>query len=117
MLAHDTRIIEDQKPQTLMNLVRIYYHDGLDKLIDPLIRNQIDDHSFRIFKEVACQCITFKSKDRPKMDNIIQCIEEALDVQVSLLFDYIQWNLVSYSENEKVCSIYATDLGLCDIRR
>ncbi|XP_023734463.1 uncharacterized protein LOC111882330 [Lactuca sativa] len=82
MLAHDTRIIEDQKPQTLMNLVRIYYDDGLEKLIDPLIRNQIDDHSFRIFKEVACQCITFRSKDRPKMDNIIQRIEEALDVQI-----------------------------------
>ncbi|CAI9262225.1 unnamed protein product [Lactuca saligna] len=82
MLAHDTRIIEDQKPQTLMNLVRIYYDDGLEKLIDPLIRNQIDDRSFRIFKEVACQCITFRSKDRPKMDNIIQRIEEALDVQI-----------------------------------
>ncbi|XP_023734465.1 uncharacterized protein LOC111882334 isoform X1 [Lactuca sativa] len=81
MLANDRRSIEDRKPQTLMNLVRRHYEDGLDQIIDPFIRSQIDSRSFNTFKKIAYQCISFKSKDRPKMDTIIERIKEALDIQ------------------------------------
>ncbi|KAI3510464.1 hypothetical protein L1887_17479 [Cichorium endivia] len=77
MLADSTRSIDDHKPQTLINLVRRYYDDGLEKLTDPCIINQIDSRSFQTFKEVAYQCISFTLEDRPKMATIIKKIEEA----------------------------------------
>ncbi|KAL7616039.1 hypothetical protein Lser_V15G04237 [Lactuca serriola] len=81
MLADSTRSIDDHKPQTLLNLVRRYYDDGVEKITDPCIINQINSQSFQMFKEVAYKCISFIVEDRPTMDVIIKKLEEALDVQ------------------------------------
>ncbi|PWA36258.1 protein kinase-like domain, Phloem protein 2-like protein [Artemisia annua] len=71
-----------EEPQFLINLVRRYsYDDGVVKLIDPHIKDQIDIHSFLIFKEIASKCISLNLKDRPSLNRIIKRIEEALRVQ------------------------------------
>ncbi|GJZ54312.1 protein kinase, ATP binding site-containing protein, partial [Tanacetum coccineum] len=81
MLAHHTKEIGDAKPQQMINLVRRYYDDGLDKLIDPFIRDQIVRRSLLTFEEMAYKCISFNTKDRPTMDKIIKTIEDALFIQ------------------------------------
>ncbi|CAI9263035.1 unnamed protein product [Lactuca saligna] len=81
MLAYQRKSIGDNQQQTLINLVRRYYDDGLDILIDPQIRDQINSRSFHVFKEIAYQCISWNLKDRPTMDKIIKSIEESLDIQ------------------------------------
>ncbi|PWA25057.1 jacalin-like lectin domain-containing protein [Artemisia annua] len=73
------------KPQYLMNLVRRYSAGGLNKLIDPLIKDQIDTRSFLTFQEIAYECISMNHKQRPTMEMIIDRIEEALDYQENYL--------------------------------
>ncbi|GJW09745.1 protein kinase, ATP binding site-containing protein [Tanacetum coccineum] len=85
MLAYYEKAIEkDDEPQFLINLVRRYFDDGLDMLIDPFIKDQIDRRSLHTFKYIAYECISLNSKDRPTIDTIIDRLEEALDFQVSL---------------------------------
>ncbi|GJV39913.1 protein kinase, ATP binding site-containing protein [Tanacetum coccineum] len=84
MLAWYRRKIGDGKPRPLINLVRRYYDYGKELLIDPQIKDQIDNRSFQTFIETAYQCISFNSKERPTMEMITDKIEEALDFQVSL---------------------------------
>ncbi|GJZ53138.1 protein kinase, ATP binding site-containing protein [Tanacetum coccineum] len=75
----------DAKPQTNVKFgPAFYYDDGLDKLIDPFIRDQIVRRSLLTFEEMAYKCISFNTKDRPTMDKIIKTIEDALFIQVSL---------------------------------
>ncbi|CAI9269222.1 unnamed protein product [Lactuca saligna] len=81
MLACQGRSIDDDEPQKLINLVRRYYDDGLDRLNDPNIRVQINIRSFHVFKEIAYQCLSWNSNDRPTMNMIIRRIEDALDIQ------------------------------------
>ncbi|PWA63181.1 death-associated protein kinase 1 [Artemisia annua] len=81
MLAYHKRRIGDERPQNLRNLVRRYYDDGLENLIDPSIRDSIDDRSFRVFKEIAYKCISFNLKERPSMNRVIRRINEALKIQ------------------------------------
>ncbi|GKE18409.1 protein kinase, ATP binding site-containing protein, partial [Tanacetum coccineum] len=84
MLAYYVMTIEDDaEPQFLINLVRRYFDDGLDMLVDPSIKYEMDRRSFHTFKYVAYECISLDSKDRPTMDNIIERLEEALEFQVS----------------------------------
>ncbi|KAL7617431.1 hypothetical protein Lser_V15G03247 [Lactuca serriola] len=81
MLACQGRSIDDDEPQILINLVRRYYDDGLDRLNDPNIRVQINTRSFNVFKEIAYQCLSWNSNDRPTMNMIIRRIQDALDIQ------------------------------------
>ncbi|KAI3510465.1 hypothetical protein L1887_17480 [Cichorium endivia] len=81
MLAYHRKSFGDGEPQPLINLVRRYYKDGLEKLIDPLIRDQIDSHCFYTFKELAFECISLKLEERPTMDTIMERIEDAMDFQ------------------------------------
>ncbi|PWA68998.1 serine/threonine/dual specificity protein kinase, catalytic domain-containing protein [Artemisia annua] len=75
-------IEEHEQSQYLIHLVRRYsYDDGLVKLIDPVIKDQIDIHSFLIFKEIASKCISLNFKDRPSLNRIIKRLEEALRIQ------------------------------------
>ncbi|CAH1427462.1 unnamed protein product [Lactuca virosa] len=82
MLAYHRRSFGDGNPQPLINLVRRYYNNGLEELIDPLIRDQIDSRCFHIFKELAYQCISYNVKERPTMETVIERIEDAMDFQV-----------------------------------
>ncbi|XP_071718480.1 probable receptor-like protein kinase At5g61350 [Rutidosis leptorrhynchoides] len=71
--------------EKLMYYVRQYYDDDLlDKLIDPSIEDEIDNHSFRKFVEIAYKCVSLDIKDRPTMDGIIKTLEEVLEIQVSI---------------------------------
>lgn len=81
MFAHQTRSVGDNRPQSLISLVRRYYDDGLDNLIDPHIKDHVNIRSFRLFKKIAYQCISWNVKDRPTMSMIIRRIQEALDIQ------------------------------------
>ncbi|PWA52083.1 protein kinase-like domain-containing protein [Artemisia annua] len=83
MLGWYLRKIGDDKPRPLINLVRRYYDYEKELLIDPQIKDEIDSSSFLAFIEVAYQCISFNSKERPSMETIIDKIEEALDFQVA----------------------------------
>nr|GEX76175.1 protein kinase, ATP binding site-containing protein [Tanacetum cinerariifolium] len=80
MVADQERIVGDYKPQTLINIVRRCYDDRHEQLIDPSLRDHIDRRSFNMFTEIAYKCISFNIKDRPKMDEIVKTIEEALDI-------------------------------------
>ncbi|XP_023749717.1 probable serine/threonine-protein kinase PBL28 [Lactuca sativa] len=80
-LVYHRRSIDGDQPQTLINLVRRYYAEGLHGLIDPHIRDQIKMRSFGIIQDTAYQCISWNLKDRPTMDMIVKRIEEALDFQ------------------------------------
>ncbi|KAI3690342.1 hypothetical protein L2E82_48336 [Cichorium intybus] len=83
MLAYHNKSLGDDNPQPLINLVRRYYNDRLDELIDPFIKYQIDRRCFHTFKELAYQCINYNSKERPTMETIIERIEDAIDFQKS----------------------------------
>ncbi|KAI3683380.1 hypothetical protein L1987_83883 [Smallanthus sonchifolius] len=83
MMVSDERSIGDDKPGPLIYLIRRYYDEGLEELIDPHIRDEIDVRSFNTFKEIACKCLSFNLQGRPTMDMIIQKIEEALEFQAS----------------------------------
>ncbi|PWA76459.1 hypothetical protein CTI12_AA219700 [Artemisia annua] len=82
MLAWYRKSFGRDKRQPLINLVRRYYDYGKDLLIDPQIKDQIDNSSFHTFFEIAYQCISFNSKERPRMETIVDKIEEALEYQV-----------------------------------
>ncbi|PWA50212.1 Protein kinase, ATP binding site-containing protein [Artemisia annua] len=83
MLAYYKRAIEKgEERQFLINLVRRYFDDGLDMLVDPSIKNEMDRRSFHTFKYVAYACISLNSKDRPTIDTIIDRLEEALEFQM-----------------------------------
>lgn len=84
MPAWYRRSFGHDKPQPLMSLVRRYYGYRKELLIDPQIKDQIDNSSFHTFIEIAYQCISFNSKERPSMETIIDKIEEALNFQVSV---------------------------------
>ncbi|GJS64465.1 protein kinase, ATP binding site-containing protein [Tanacetum coccineum] len=84
MLAHHQRRIGDDKRKPLINLVRRYYDYRPDLLVDPLIKDEIDNRSFNAFREVAFQCISYNSKERPTMEAIADRVEEALELQVPL---------------------------------
>ncbi|GJZ84722.1 protein kinase, ATP binding site-containing protein [Tanacetum coccineum] len=66
------------------NLIkRVYrdYDDGLEKLIDPCIKDQIDVRSLHTFAQAAYRCLSFNLNERPSMNRIIKRIEEALYFQ------------------------------------
>ncbi|XP_023767975.2 myosin-14-like isoform X1 [Lactuca sativa] len=81
MLVYSERSIEDDRTEFLMNLVRRYDHNVVDKLIDPHMRDQIDSHSLDMFKEIAYQCISLNFTKRPTMDKVTERIQEALTIQ------------------------------------
>ncbi|PWA40578.1 Protein kinase, ATP binding site-containing protein [Artemisia annua] len=83
MLAYYEMAIEKgDEPQFLINLVRRYFDDGLDMLVDRFIKDDMDRRSFHTFKYVAYECISLNSKDRPTIDTIIDKLQEALEFQV-----------------------------------
>lgn len=84
--SNESSIGNEDQPETLINLVRRYYDEGMENLIDPNIKDQISIHSFQVFKAIAYRCISLDLKDRPTMNMIIKRIEEALDNQVSLIY-------------------------------
>ncbi|PWA67718.1 Protein kinase, ATP binding site-containing protein [Artemisia annua] len=81
MLAYHQRKLEGGKHIPLINIVRRYYDYKPDLIIDPLIRDQIDNRSFNAYREVAFRCISFNSKERPTMEMIVDQVEEALELQ------------------------------------
>ncbi|GJR64285.1 putative reverse transcriptase domain-containing protein [Tanacetum coccineum] len=86
MLAYNRRRLEGGKPKPLLNIVRRYYDHKPDLIIDPLIRDEIDNRSFNAYREVALQSISFNSRERPTMEMIVDRVEEALELQPSHRF-------------------------------
>ncbi|CAH1441000.1 unnamed protein product [Lactuca virosa] len=85
MLAY-AKCFGETKEQYLMDLVRSYYEDDqqddeLEKLIDPILKGHIDMRSFRMFNEIAYECVNLSLKERPTMERIIRKIEQAMDLQ------------------------------------
>ncbi|CAI9269368.1 unnamed protein product [Lactuca saligna] len=81
MLASNGNDISYVHPQTLINLVRNCYDDGLDKLIASNERNQFDIRSFHLFKEIAYKCISLKLEERPTMGMIVDMFKQALAIE------------------------------------
>ncbi|GKA78387.1 protein kinase, ATP binding site-containing protein [Tanacetum coccineum] len=81
MVANEEKVIGDYKPQRLINIVRRYYDNRPEQLIDPILRDHIDRRSFQMFIDIAYRCISFNLKDRPTMDEVVKTIKEALDIQ------------------------------------
>ncbi|KAL4561358.1 hypothetical protein LXL04_033523 [Taraxacum kok-saghyz] len=114
MLAYHSRCFGDGMEQYLLDLVRSYYDDhkvdGLDKLIDPTIRDDINMTSFHMFNEIAHQCINLDSKKRPTMDRIINEIEKALDIQMissgrsKVECGLLNLNTMKYNEHASILS-------------
>ncbi|GJW68541.1 protein kinase, ATP binding site-containing protein [Tanacetum coccineum] len=63
MLAWYRRKVRDDKPRPLIDMVRRYYDYGKELLMDPEIKDQIDNSSFQTFLETVYQCISFNSKN------------------------------------------------------
>nr|GEW54315.1 protein kinase, ATP binding site-containing protein [Tanacetum cinerariifolium] len=61
------------------------YHNRLDSLTDPAIRDQIGYPSFRMIEEITCKCLSFNMKDRPTTDKLVKTIENALDIHGTCL--------------------------------
>ncbi|KAL7618877.1 hypothetical protein Lser_V15G03255 [Lactuca serriola] len=79
MLADNEKSIGEDPPQTLINLVQCHYGDGMDKLIDPDIKDEINDGSLHTFMDIAYDCISLRLQCRPTMNKIVERIEGALD--------------------------------------
>ncbi|KAI3511207.1 hypothetical protein L1887_18352 [Cichorium endivia] len=60
---------------------RDYYQEGVEMLIDPVIADHINIHSFRAFIKVVHRCVSLTLEDRPSMKKIIKRLEEARDIQ------------------------------------
>lgn len=69
---------------SLTMMVQHYYHNRLDWLTNPAIRDQIGGPSFRVIEEITCKCLSYNIKDRPTTDTLVKIIQEALDIHVSL---------------------------------
>ncbi|KAI3518235.1 hypothetical protein L1887_06744 [Cichorium endivia] len=108
MLAYNLRSLGDDKPQTLINLFRRYYKKGIENLIDPFIRDQIDNRCFHAYKRLAYECISYDSEKRPTMETIVKRIEDAMEFQVSSsirlvipkesCFQKNEWKLINYTK-------------------
>ncbi|KAL7617155.1 hypothetical protein Lser_V15G03265 [Lactuca serriola] len=86
MLVYQEMRSKDDGCQFLMTSVRKYYNrKEPHKVIDPHIRDQIHSTSFEAFQEIAYQCISYNLTERPTLDTVINKIEEALNIQTSLL--------------------------------
>ncbi|CAH1451183.1 unnamed protein product [Lactuca virosa] len=86
MMAYNEWRFEDTKELYLIGHVRSYYDDGglvdgLDRLIDSTIKDQIDMSSFEKFNKIAHECINLDVSKRPTVDRIINTIVEALNIQ------------------------------------
>ncbi|GKA52120.1 protein kinase, ATP binding site-containing protein [Tanacetum coccineum] len=77
--------IDNDNHYNMIQRIHHYYHEDLDKLLDPNIRDQIDDRSLRAFVETAYACLSLCIKERPSMNRIIKKIEEALYFQADSL--------------------------------
>ncbi|GJT70897.1 retrovirus-related pol polyprotein from transposon TNT 1-94, partial [Tanacetum coccineum] len=100
MLAYNRIRLEDGELKSLVNIVWRYYDYKPELLIDHLIEDEIDNRSFNAFREVAFQCISYKSKERPSMEAIADRIEEALELQTAIWL----WN--AHIEEEMCRIIY-----------
>nr|GEU97087.1 protein kinase, ATP binding site-containing protein [Tanacetum cinerariifolium] len=70
----------ESTPTDLIELVQHYYDSGLDKFIDPAIKDQTGGRSFHMFNTIAYKCISLNLKDRPTMATIVQTFEEILHI-------------------------------------
>ncbi|GJU16012.1 putative receptor-like protein kinase [Tanacetum coccineum] len=81
--AWQKRSFRDSDRQFLINLARRYYNKGLDKLVDPLVKDKIGIGSFRTFIDIAYKCIDLDLEKRPTMVRIIYRIEDAMELQLT----------------------------------
>ncbi|KAJ9558478.1 hypothetical protein OSB04_013092 [Centaurea solstitialis] len=107
MLAYDESnviLVDDEGPR-LIKLVRQYYDDEPEKLIDPRIRNHIVIGSFDTFKEIAYQCISLKFTERPTMDAVVKRMKKALNIQETgpTLIECLMKN-IGFSEGKPVAA-------------
>ncbi|KAJ0625045.1 putative non-specific serine/threonine protein kinase [Helianthus annuus] len=58
-----------------------YEEETLDDIIDPALRKQMDQESFKIFSETAYNCLKDKRAERPNIDQILRHLERALQHQ------------------------------------
>nr|XP_043611752.1 probable receptor-like protein kinase At2g23200 [Erigeron canadensis] len=93
VLAYRAKDIGDGQPRPLLNLVRRFCENGVEKLIDPHIRDQLQEvpyldpqiednieiSSFYTFIDIAYMCISLDIKKRPTMKEIIRRLKKALD--------------------------------------
>nr|GEU77141.1 protein kinase, ATP binding site-containing protein [Tanacetum cinerariifolium] len=76
-------------PKSLPMFIKHCCDNRLDRLIDPLIRDQIGGPSFHMIHELTCKCISYSLKDRPTMDMIVKTIEEALNYHKAVKEDHV----------------------------
>ncbi|PWA44441.1 Phloem protein 2-like protein [Artemisia annua] len=80
-LAFDAEYESDS--QYLMKVVEQSYKEGnLDEIIDPFLKNQMAPDSLSTFSNIAYQCCNKSSWLRPKIDNILQELEQAVAHQL-----------------------------------
>ncbi|XP_042755088.2 leucine-rich repeat receptor protein kinase HPCA1 [Lactuca sativa] len=120
MMAYHARRFKDSKELYLIYLVRSYYHDhkladGLDKLIDPTIKDLIHMRSFDKFNEIAHECINFDFRKRPTVDRIIKTIDEALNIQLngfdSAAYSEAFWNELLPPDYQEIIERAVSPLG------
>ncbi|XP_076881456.1 uncharacterized protein LOC143529577 [Bidens hawaiensis] len=69
--------------ELLAQLAKSHYdEENLDDIIDPVLRDQMDPESSKIFSETAYNCLKEKRAQRPNIDQILRNLEKALKLQM-----------------------------------
>uniref|UniRef100_A0A251SH63 non-specific serine/threonine protein kinase n=1 Tax=Helianthus annuus TaxID=4232 RepID=A0A251SH63_HELAN len=55
--------------------------EELDKIIDPILRRQMDKQSLELFTDLAYKCLDRRLMQRPTMDHILKELAEVLELQ------------------------------------
>ncbi|XP_071694608.1 probable receptor-like protein kinase At2g23200 [Rutidosis leptorrhynchoides] len=112
---------EDDEHLTM--LARLHYEGGtLTKIIDPILRKQMNLDSLKTFSDIAYRCLEWKREARPKITEIVknfetilrlqQEYETALAIQKLLFFERVVIVVVLVDEDDGGAAICVTDGGL-----
>ncbi|KAL9993582.1 putative protein kinase RLK-Pelle-CrRLK1L-1 family [Helianthus debilis subsp. tardiflorus] len=70
-------------PELLAQLAITHYdEENLDDIIDPYLRDKMDQKSFKIFSGTAYDCLKEQRAQRPNIDQILRNLEKALEQQM-----------------------------------
>nr|XP_043637287.1 uncharacterized protein LOC122608257 isoform X2 [Erigeron canadensis] len=89
----------------LGKLVRVHYEDGkLNDIIDPILREQMNEDSLVAFSAIAYQCLKNNPSKRPTMIEIVDKLEQVLGLQLefekALALQQVALDLKRKEDNE-----------------
>ncbi|KAJ0703112.1 putative protein kinase RLK-Pelle-SD-2b family [Helianthus annuus] len=96
--------------EVLCGRKRVFTNDGveeeLEEIIDPNLRKQMDTQTMALFTNIAYKCLKREYVQRPTMDQIVKELEEVLQLQWELQWEYadLKEHLVTDAADEGILS-------------